>query len=543
MGFFSQLFGSGGFQPHGFCYSWNTGLVSLHVASDALIALSYFAIPLVMLRFFRKRPDVPFSWIFALFSIFIVACGATHVMEIWNLWHAQYWLAGVVKAVTAIASASTAIVLLYTVPKLLQVPNLSDWAKANADLETHIAQRTKELSLANTELREHRDTLRLAQKAARMGAWDRDVTTGRSHWTTELEEVFGVEPGSYNDSAEMWPNLVHPDDLLALDKAVALSLSEASEFASEFRILRPDGKQRWISARATVIRDGEGRPNRMVGVNIDITEQKLAEEQIHLLNASLESRVAERTRDLSNANKELESFSYSVSHDLRSPLRTIDGFSLALLEDCDGLDETCKDHLQRIRTAAQRMGSLIDDLLNLSRVTRAQLNAQSFDLSAIVTAVAGELQASDPHRRVVWNIQPALLATGDSQLLRVAVENLLNNAWKFTSRRPEARIEFGKTEDSGDTAFFVKDDGAGFDPAYADRLFGAFQRLHGAAEFPGTGVGLATVQRVIHRHGGRIWAKSAPDQGATFYFTLPHGDLGEGRNEAQADLVGGRQSR
>jgi PAS domain S-box-containing protein len=544
MGFFSQLFGSGGFQPHGFCYAWNPGLVWLHVISDLLIALAYFAIPIVMLWFLRRRPDIPFSWIFALFSTFIVACGATHVMEIWNLWHAQYWIAGAVKGITAVASVVTAVVLIYTVPKLLQVPNLSEWAKANADLETRVAQRTKELSLANSELREHRDTLRLAQKAARMGAWDRDVTTGRSHWTTELEEVFGVEPGTYNDSAEMWPNLVHPDDLPALDKAVADSLRDASEFASEFRIFRPDGKQRWISARATVIRDGEGRPNRMVGINIDVTEQKQAEEQVRILNASLESRVAERTRELSNANKELESFSYSVSHDLRAPLRTIDGFSLALLEDCGSkLDEVCAGHLQRIRTAAQRMGALIDDLLNLSRVTRASLNLQNFDLSAIAADVAKELQVSQPERQVAWKIQPALLAAGDSQLLRVAIENLLNNAWKFTSKRSDSLIEFGAAQKNGETAFFVKDNGAGFDPAYADRLFGAFQRLHGAAEFPGTGVGLATVQRVIHRHGGRIWAESSQDHGATFFFTLPQSNSQEGSSETQADLVGGRQSR
>jgi len=544
MGFFSQLFGSGGFQPHGFCYAWNPGLVWLHVISDLLIALAYFAIPIVMLWFLRRRPDIPFSWIFALFSIFIVACGATHVMEVWNLWHAQYWIAGAVKGITAVASVVTAVVLIYTVPKLLQVPNLAEWAKANADLETRVAQRTKELSLANSELREHRDTLRLAQKAARMGAWDRDVTTGRSHWTTELEEVFGVEPGTYNDSAEMWPNLVHPDDLPALDKAVADSLRDASEFASEFRIFRPDGKQRWISARATVIRDGEGRPNRMVGINIDVTEQKQAEEQVRILNASLESRVAERTRELSNANKELESFSYSVSHDLRAPLRTIDGFSLALLEDCGSkLDEVCAGHLQRIRTAAQRMGALIDDLLNLSRVTRASLNLQNFDLSAIAADVAKELQVSQPERQVAWKIQPALLAAGDSQLLRVAIENLLNNAWKFTSKRSDSLIEFGAAQKNGETAFFVKDNGAGFDPAYADRLFGAFQRLHGAAEFPGTGVGLATVQRVIHRHGGRIWAESSLDHGATFFFTLPQSNSQEGSSETQADLVGGRQSR
>jgi PAS domain S-box-containing protein len=525
MHFFQALFSSGGFQPHGFCYAWNSHLLWLHVISDLLIAYSYFAIPVILLWFIRKRSDIPFGWLFALFGAFIVACGATHVLEVWNLWHAQYWLAGVLKAVTALASVGTAVSLAFVIPRVLQVPNLSDWAKANADLQTRVLLRTKELGETNDALRLSREALGLAQRAGRIGAWDRDVTTGRSTWTTQLEEVFGVEPGTYNDSSQMWPNLVHPDDLPDVDKAVAASLQEASHFSSEFRIIRPDGKQRWISARGNVMRDGEGRPNRMVGINIDITEQKMAEEQIRMLNATLESRVAERTRDLSNANRELESFSYSVSHDLRAPLRTIDGFSLALLEDCsDKLDDTGKGHLQRIRTAAQRMGMLIDNLLNLSRVTRAQLTAQKFDLSAVVTSVAQELQATQPERQIHWHIQPGISATGDAQLIRVAIENLLNNAWKFTSRRASASIEFGRSETNGSSAFFVKDDGAGFNPAYADRLFETFQRLHGTAEFPGTGVGLATVRRIIDRHGGRIWAESSVDHGATFFFTLPQSD-------------------
>jgi signal transduction histidine kinase len=235
----------------------------------------------------------------------------------------------------------------------------------------------------------------------------------------------------------------------------------------------------------------------------------------------LEQRVVQRTRELSATNKELEAFAYSVSHDLRTPLRSIDGFSQALLEDyADKLDSTAQEHLQRVRRAAQRMAGLIDDMLNLSRVTRCELHREKLDLSAMARLIAAELQEAEPSRRVEFVIEDGLTTVGDPQLLRGAIENLLRNSWKYTSGHATARIEFGRSEEEGKHSFIVRDDGAGFDPRYADRLFGAFQRLHTAKEFPGTGVGLATVQRIIHRHGGEIWAQGAVEKGATFYFTL-----------------------
>jgi signal transduction histidine kinase len=235
----------------------------------------------------------------------------------------------------------------------------------------------------------------------------------------------------------------------------------------------------------------------------------------------LEERVEERTIELNNINKELEAFSYSVSHDLRAPLRAIDGFSQALLEDYnEKLDASGQDHLHRVRLAAQRMSTLIDDMLNLSRVTRSEMHRETLDLSAVVRSTADELQRGAPDRTVTFVIAEGLKVDGDSRLLRVAIENLVGNAWKYTSAHSSARIEFGFHQDNGRSAYFVRDDGAGFDPRYSERLFGAFQRLHGASEFPGTGIGLATVQRIIRRHGGEIWAEGAVEQGATFYFTL-----------------------
>lgn len=250
-------------------------------------------------------------------------------------------------------------------------------------------------------------------------------------------------------------------------------------------------------------------------------EVEQAHQQISSLNQELERRVEERTVQLEAANKELASFSYSVSHDLRSPLRGIDGFCQALEEDYgDKLDDTGREHLARVRSAAHRMSELIDDLLKLARVTRTEMRRQTMDLSALVQTIASELQQREPQRQVQWEIADGLSIEGDPQLVRVALENLVGNAWKFTSKRADARIEFGRLERAGQQVFYVRDNGAGFDMAFGAKLFAAFQRLHTLAEFEGTGIGLATVQRIIHRHGGRVWADAEVDKGATFYFIL-----------------------
>jgi signal transduction histidine kinase len=258
------------------------------------------------------------------------------------------------------------------------------------------------------------------------------------------------------------------------------------------------------------------------GLGKEIAERKRVEEEVHRLNAELEKRVRDRTAQLEAANKELESFSYSVSHDLRAPLRSIDGFSLALEEDyAQKVGDQGKDYIRRIRAATQRMAELIDALLTLSRLTRSEINNTSVDLSAVTRSIAADLQKMNPERRVKFNIAEAVKAKGDARLLRVVLENLLGNAWKFTAKCQNACIELGVSPQSdGKYAYFVRDNGAGFDMRYIDKLFGAFQRLHGANEFPGTGIGLATVQHIIHRHGGRVWAEGSVGQGATFYFTL-----------------------
>ncbi len=395
---------------------------------------------------------------------------------------------------------------------------------AHDELEQRVEERTSELTRANdlltrevTERRQTEEALRQSEERFRLMVSDvKDYAIlmldpdGRvASWNVGAERTKGYLAEEI--IGEHFSRFYPEEDIRRGKPGLAMTTAlEQGRYEDEGWRLRKNGSRFWADVVITTLRDKTGRVCGFCKVTRDVTTRKQNEELLRLQNAQLEA-----------ANKELDAFSYSVSHDLRAPLRAIDGFSQALLEDYrENLDSVGQDHLQRVRLAAQRMSALIDDLLNLSRVTRSEIHRERLDLTAVVRSIAEELQRGAPGRKVTFAITEGLTVEGDSRLLRVAIENLLDNAWKYTSSHSCARIEFGLNQSNGRPAYFVRDDGAGFDPRYSERLFGAFQRLHAVTEFPGTGIGLATVQRIIRRHGGEIWAEGAVEKGATFYFTL-----------------------
>jgi PAS domain S-box-containing protein len=385
-------------------------------------------------------------------------------------------------------------------------------------------------------LQEKDELLTTVGTMAKVGGWEFDTRTRKGTWTDEVARIHDMDP-SEATSVEIGLTFFQGESRKKMEAAVKAAMERGEPYDLELEMITTKGNRKWVRTIGQPVTE-HGQVVKVWGSFQDISEHKRAAEEIHRLNAGLERKVIERTAELQAANRELESFSYSVSHDLRAPLRAIDGFSQAVIEDyADKLGDQGRNYLNRVRTATQHMGHLIDDLIKLARVARAEMQHEAVDLSTLAGSVLASLQASEPARKVDWHIEPDLATSGDANLLRVVLDNLLGNAWKFTGKQACARIEFGvlqqaspvmdevdrvgnKPSKTGGPAYFVRDNGVGFDMAYAGKLFGAFQRLHAMSEFPGTGIGLATVQRIIHRHGGRVWAEGAAGKGATFYFSL-----------------------
>lgn len=365
-----------------------------------------------------------------------------------------------------------------------------------------ISEDITDRKLAREALRESERRFQTLANSSPVGILEIDAGGGCIYTNPRWSEISGLSAEA--SLGQGWAQALHPEDRERVLEAWTRTMAHPDRLHLEFRLTRPDGATPWVLGLVTPEWTDSGAVSRFVGTFTDTTD------------------LQEARREAEAANKDLEAFAYSVSHDLRAPLRHISGFSRILMDSYSRvLDEAGQDYLARINAGSERLGMLIDELLTLSRLTRAEMTREPVDLSRLTADILVEIRQTAPERNVQTLVQPDLVVQGDKTLLRALMYNLLDNAWKFSGPRESGRISFGAIEQAGHRTFFVQDNGVGFDMAQADRLFRTFQRLHRASEFPGTGIGLVSAQRAVGRHGGRIWAESKPDQGATFFFTLP----------------------
>lgn len=377
------------------------------------------------------------------------------------------------------------------------------------------------LKRSEARLRRSEQMLVDTQGVAHLGTWEWDVSQPTATWSDELYRIYGLTPEEYTPSYEAYLTKIHPDDRERVVNATNLVFHEHVPYSHDERIFRPDGSMRYLHTWAFPVLDENGKLAKLVGVCQDITDRKIAEEEVRRTNETLEKRVAERTHTISQSLRDLEAFNAMVSHDLRAPLSVISG-ACALLEYERGhLPATATKNIERIQRAVSQMTRLVNDLLTLAHVGNTRLEIVDIDLSALCEDIVATLRETTPGvRPTVVSIEPGLRVRGDAALVRTVLENLLGNAWKYSSRADAPRVEVTATVEGGITTFHVKDNGVGFDMKDAEKLFAPFERLHKASEFEGTGVGLAAVHRIIERHGGRIAAHGAPGEGAKFSFSL-----------------------
>jgi PAS domain S-box-containing protein len=376
--------------------------------------------------------------------------------------------------------------------------------------------------IAEEKLRKSEYQLTLAQGIAHIGSWEWDSISDKFTGSNEFNWIFGLILTTYDSFIEQ----VHPDDRETVNKAVEETLSSQDPYDIYYRIVRPDGFTRIIHARGMAVTDGSGRTIRLIGTAHDVTERKQMENKLESLLSELAGRAFEletANRELESANIGLEAFNYMVAHDLRTPLTNINGYCQVMKNFCAGQNEECGEYIREIYDATLRMDRLIKTLLQFSRTLRAEMHVGTVDLSYMAREVASSLEKVEPERKVTFRITDRIEVSGDANLLHIVLDNLIGNAWKYSGNRDRTEIEFGMSEKEGKQAYFVRDNGPGFDMVYAEKLFTPFQRLPGSDEFNGHGIGLSTVERIIRRHGGLVWAESEPDKGATFYFTLSAG--------------------
>lgn len=506
------------FMPHGHCYFWRPEILYPHVIGDGLTALTYYLIPLYLLYFLKKRKDIEFQNIFVAFAAFILACGTVHLLSIVSIWNPIYRIEAVAKLFMAGISFGTVLLLWKKMPEILEIPSPKQLKAMKEQLESEMASRKEKES----KLWESEQRFRVAMEHAPIG---KSILTIDGTWissNTALRQMFGY-------SAEEMHKLTFKDLVIEEDWYIDRDLkekllrNEINAYNIEKRYIHKNGSMIWGNLNCALVRDNENNPIYYIYQVLDITKRKQAEEQMLSINQSLEEKVKARTEELEAANRNLESFSYSVSHDLRNPLTAINLYCNIIDDEFSGENEEMKQMLEGISNNCRRMETLITDLLEFSRAGRKALEPELLNMNKLFESTFNDLVlgAEDEEVQVDFRMSDLPDAFADETMITQVVTNLLNNAIKYSSKEKQPVIEVGAEIRSSHVIYFVKDNGVGFDPKKADMLFIAFERLHDKNDFDGTGVGLALVKKIIDLHEGEIWAESEPSKGSTFYFSLP----------------------
>lgn len=492
-----DYFGVKDFIPHGYCLAWNPALLWTTVLSDVAMVLGYGSYPIAVTYFVWKRRDLEYRWLYlAFFNGFILTCTSTHLMKVVTVWLPLYWLAAYLNALSAIVSVATVFAIWWVIPRALGLPS-----PAELRVQRGAAQYVRSLIEASP------DPLVAISPEGKIT----DVNQATVRATGRIaHELIGTDFSDY---------FTEPDKARVGYQRV---LREGSVTDYPLAIRHVSGNITEVLYNASLYRNETGEVAGVFAAARDITERKRAEQELRKYHEHLEELVQERTNQLETANNDLEGFAYSVSHDLRVPLRAIDGFSHQVLKRYeDKLDDEGRRYLNVVRDNTKKMSQLIDDILAFSRMGRLGMTISETNMEELAHRVFDELKPNLVERGLTLQINPLPHCLGDQAMLRQVWVNLLSNAIKFTRPRHAARIEVGGIAEKQEIIYYIKDNGAGFDMQYADKLFGVFQRLHGVDEFEGTGIGLAIVKRIIIRHGGRVWAEGKVNEGATFYFALP----------------------
>ncbi|MBI1226717.1 MAG: PAS domain S-box protein [Bacteroidetes bacterium] len=499
MEFLRRLFDTD-FMPHGHCYFWKPAVLWTNVLGDALIALSYFIIPFLLVRFLKKRSDIKFRPLFIGFAAFILACGTTHVIDIVSVWYPMYRLEGLVKDVTALISFGTVIALFQNFPTIVSIPTSEQW-------------KAVQTAAANSERR-----FKLMIEHAPVGII---ITNFRGEFLEVNDAMCDMFKRSREELiGKTSQHITHPDDI-NFSTEIKEQLADGYEkfMQIEKRYLRGDGTFFWAMASATSVPEEE---SILVHI-VDITSRKQSELRMRDDNEKLESKIAERNIELQETNKDLENFIYAVTHDLRVPLHNLQGLSTVVEEELGGKNGTddAVSALQMIGENAQKMDHLVTDLLAFSKTSKLELKKTNIDMGMAIKTAFDEQSLLYNDKQIEFKLDSLPQAFGDPAAIQQVCQNIIGNALKYSSHQAVISIEVQGKLENGSTIFQITDNGIGFDPQYSNKLFLPFQRLHHEEEFEGTGIGLATSQRIIQKHGGEIWAESSPGQGAKFYISLP----------------------